>query len=1747
MMFKKFFPLLITTLLSANTLKSSPQTVPLDTPFSIESNSSIFDTTVSYTHKPLLTCKPSLNAIYKIKSDKELKVIPRERLQSDTSYICKYKENAITLQTQPIQVEEYHLLRKERLLRLSFNAPLELKNIKKHIKLYKKEKLATTNLNYKIEQNDKTVLLQITEPISNNTIDLKIEGIPSLKDFSTSFDATKTLIKLDKEKKPMNIADTPQMIALESGEFALRIFLEDTLEGKPEESIEIEGIDNFRLDKDNYIDGEMRKKFKLSDSVYYYTDVISQEFKANSSYMVTLKKGFKNYEELKEDKHYTLNTGDRAKTILFEDDKPYISNSGELGFKSTNIDSATIIVERLLDENLRYFINFDEAKEDKVTRYTKEIFSKKLTLNNQKNKITKQKFKLSNITSDLPFGVYNITLRYEEDGKEKSQNKIIFLSNLAISLNLAKDQAFVTVLSLDKAQPIESAEIELFGANNQLIGLAQTDKNGVAVVSKDKLLDKNPKGIVVTYKKDKNFLALKDTIDSPTPEDILEKEERFKAHIYFQSKLIRPEGELNALITIKDRDFISASKIPIEITLSELYGKVIQTKVYHTDEYGLINFHHQFDNEDRTGNYELFATIGKSIIGSKIFKVESFMPPKIENHISTTKESYYMGEFIESNISTNYLFGAVGSGLSGQISLDSEAVEFRDFKYKQYTFINQNIAKSNREKYLEQKEDIRLDKQGRANIILPTNIRQRVPSILEVMLGVTIMDDTQPVSNYKKLTLYPYRAMVGLRLEKTHFEKGQKLEGKAIIIDPMTKEMINRKLYATIKKTDWHYSYSEGEYNWEKETTVVDNFEINASQKFSRVMHENGDYTIEVHDHLGGHSSSGDFDVWWQDYSNVSPKDSLKTVEIKFENRLYKKGDKLKASIKSPILKGELFITLEGDRVESYQHVSIDNGVAQIEIPIEHDLQRGAYIHASVYRASDSSSNLIPFRAMGYKFIKPNREQHKIGIVIDAPKESRSNTTVALKINSDKKSKLLVSVIDSGILQLANQEDPKIFDFFNEKPSKNLSYYDLYDQLMEYITEGNLISFGAGDGMRKKRKHLPPDLGKRVKPFMIWSGVVEPKENNASIGIDIPEFNGRATIIAIAINQDSIGVASKEITIKDDIMIKPSYPKYTLKGDELEVPIRLFNTTKESKKVILESNVSSNLNLNLTSEAISIPANSSKLIQAKLTAIEIGKGEIVITANFENKKVINSLELPIYNPYTISTKTFKGISNVEETFKVPAKYKDAEVSITLSDNLLGAMRDDLKYLISYPYGCAEQTSSKISAMHYAKAFLKDDKLLRESKNFIRQGIKKLLNMQNSYGEFSYWESGGDINPYASLYTAQTLLELNRNGIDIPSSTIRKIITMLKSVSSSNANYLAKYSEFHRLYSAYILAEDNKLDSSTANMLLEKAFYKKYFLSTLYMSAILKIQGDSKEAEKIYASLPYKLSDYQQKSYRDYSGNFESSSRDMLIHFIIKSRYFNKDQKDLATVQKSLNQIYSTQEKAIALKAISIYLGEPKDSNLNVKLTINGEDESYKRPTSFNIDKITSDTISITPKSGAVSYSIELIKRIPKVLKNELSDTKELSIMREFVDENNQTIDMSKLRQGDKIYSKITIANRGKINNVVVSQRVPSCFSIVNNNIQSTKERFKNININQQYREIRDDRVLHFINLDKKEKYDKATDSHKIVENIGTIFTPFIVTTKGECRVPAVISEAMYDSRLNDYAKDFEMIKIGKSQ
>jgi uncharacterized protein YfaS (alpha-2-macroglobulin family) len=251
----------------------------------------------------------------------------------------------------------------------------------------------------------------------------------------------------------------------------------------------------------------------------------------------------------------------------------------------------------------------------------------------------------------------------------------------------------------------------------------------------------------------------------------------------------------------------------------------------------------------------------------------------------------------------------------------------------------------------------------------------------------------------------------------------------------------------------------------------------------------------------------------------------------------------------------------------------------------------------------------------------------------------------------------------------------------------------------------------------------------------------------------------------------------------------------------------------------------------------------------------------------------------------------------------------------------------------------------------------------------------------------------------------------------------------------------------------------------------------------------------------------------------------------------------------------------------------MYYKNESDKGMDVSLKFNDKELDIDKKSIFQ-EPLKDAKIEINSHSGTVNYNIEVSQYLPKRPHHSISFAKNspLSIMREYVDEKANPIDLSHIKQGELIYSKITIDNTKKLENIVIADRIPACFEIVNERVdkinRATNVRnSRNFTIN--YQDYRDDRVLSFVSLPdplsqneqkltcKRLGYRWSWDNYRLKWSCSVniddklpkkvLFTPLRVVSTGECKLPSVVAEVMYDSRITDYDRKRTTVRVIKEK
>src|SRR5437868_7477436 len=181
-----------------------------------------------------------------------------------------------------------------------------------------------------------------------------------------------------------------------------------------------------------------------------------------------------------------------------------------------------------------------------------------------------------------------------------------------------------------------------------------------------------------------------------------------------------------------------------------------------------------------------------------------------------------------------------------------------------------------------------------------------------------------------------------------------------------------------------------------------------------------------------------------------------------------------------------------------------------------------------------------------------------------------------------------------------------------------------------------------------------------------------------------------------------------------------------------------------------------------------------------------GTAALVFTVAMNGEKDGVKLELPIKHPGNMKIADIEhGAAKDTKTIAVavPADAVPATTQLVVSvdpDGLSG-IEDGLSDLIGYPYGCMEQTTSKMVAMIAARDLAESlaiDGLVGEKLDgFVKAGITRINKQQTAYGGFSLWP-GGEPNAFYTAYGLWGLYLAKQAGYPVDTSRIKEALEYL---------------------------------------------------------------------------------------------------------------------------------------------------------------------------------------------------------------------------------------------------------------------------------------------------------------------------------------------------------------------------------
>ncbi|HEH5491300.1 TPA: hypothetical protein SHD56_001024 [Campylobacter coli] len=1468
---------------------------------------------------------------------------------------------------------------------------------------------------------------------------------------------------------------------------------------------------------------------------------ISANFEPGEKYQVKIAKGLKSNQGLinkGEEANITLQK-DLDPSLVFANDGVFLPSGAEyqVYIKSRNVKKIHLKVSQIFSNNISEYLRYKNlvGKKDDSTQeafyssdgfnyVAKKVIDKKIELKNQKNTWISSALDLSDLKGKS--GIFSVSLSVDANDldykgenvyriiNKASVSKNLIFSNIALSAQNLNKQLVVHARDFSKNEALENVKIELVSKQNQILQSQNTDSNGDAKFQ----IQEDDEILYILASKENQISVLR--FSNPLSTDGYDVEgdqnhEMIKAFIYTDRGVYRAGDSVH--LSVVARENTNPLKHPINFTLiNPKNQKIIENQILKSQNdiyYTQINL----DKNAINGLYRANFNIA-GVEFSKDILVQSVVPNRIKVELNADENRSLDDGNLNYELSSKYLFGALASNLKYQSVVYFSPKNYHNSKYKDYIFTNPSsliISASADDKG-------NLDEKGRvqSSVEIPENILNSQGYNFNARIVSEVFEKGgRSVKAVKDVNLNRYDYFVGMKtLANSYVSEGETIDFYAIVSDLKEKLVSGKTLEYRIYQNDYYWWWDYDSYDeflrsikQDTNTKLIEKGELTSSSepmKFSfNTSNYYGQMFIELIDKESEVSTGQSFYV--SSWGEPSYADVVSSLKIKSDKNKYKIGQSAKIEFES-VAGAKALITLSSNSkiIDRFVMDTKDESTS-IELAMKKEYAPNIYVSVSLFQDYNKIDNDRALRLFGVIPLYVEDENTKLDLELKTPDKILPNSDFEIEIQSkDKRAfNYTVAIVDEGLLDLTDFKTPDIWKGFYAKTGFTLKTYDTYSQIIPKFTGGDSVL----GGLRVDKNR--DDSAQRFKPVALFNTPARSDETGfAKLKFKMPSYMGSVRVMVVANENDAYGSVSKDIQVSAPLVMLETLPRTLKIGDNFTLLTQIFKTENRIKNATLSVRSKNSL-IKISPDTQTIDFKSATnlevMMDANVSDNRIGKELLEFELKSEDYTYKNEIEIDIkpINAYTYENNTSLIKAGESKEFIIKDYILGTtNATLKLSPTPILDMDKRIKYLLNYPYGCIEQTTSAVLPQLFLDKFSTEfDK--QKAINNINAAIERYSNFQTADGGFAYWQGGDESNAWGSNYAGMFLILAKQNGYFVPDSMYERWLKY-------EQNFVQKsvYRDYMmdiKANSLYLLAMAKKPNISEMNLLYDN-------LNTLsteakwQLAAAYKLAGVEDTAKQIAS----KISIEPDSKYSFYT--YGSLVRDeAIIANAYKQIYGTNNEELLQKISDTLlsKDYLSTQSTGYALYALAMGANLENMNENFMDATLKIDDQAYTinqnqmQIFSFNDEK----AIVSANKDIFVSFGVEGVKASENPAFNN-----KISLDRAFYDEKGNKISPSEIGSGQTFYMRISVSlNEGAnyVSNIALTQILPSGWEVSNTLLDDNTPSFIK-NSNYDFIDVKDDKIMWFFGLNKNR-------THHFYIKLNAI-------TPGSYTLSGAYAEAMYD-------------------
>ncbi|MBS9777823.1 MAG: hypothetical protein KGV50_03570 [Gammaproteobacteria bacterium] len=1114
-------------------------------------------------------------------------------------------------------------------------------------------------------------------------------------------------------------------------------------------------------------------------------------------YQVSINKNLQsdNRLNLKEDKTETVNTGMRKPTIRFAATGSVLNNDSDryIAVATANVDNVDVELWQIPANNL------SNGRVQAIIESPKEVSSWKLNsiLEREAEKLFQGTFKVEDtkanetVTTNVFFddligkkqikpGIYVVKAGSTDPNGAQGTQIAFSLANAGFSAYLTDEGLWAELRSLTSTEVVTRQTVTLYSRNNTILGTAQTNKHGVAHFAKP--LISGEQGLRPSHIVSENdgYFAYLDIIDDPV--DLSDKglsgivsNAPLRSWVWSDRGIYRPNDTAHIMWLLKTPEGKPFHSTPIWAELIRPDGKVFIDTMIKADASGAYSFDHYFDNNTRQGNWTLRLSLGKNgaVLANKKIPVSAITPQQVEARIEHIKKPIYGNQDVSFTVKADWLYGAPASDLTTNIS---QHISTRTLDNQQWQDWQIGLHDDSRFEDAYSYDSKQTDQDGKADFTvaigeLPFSTQ---PLALNIKATVNEPSGQQVVTKYNKAISrkQPYIAIKSGKEKTANIalinEKGELQRGGS------TWQLfrVHYNYYWYNNRGSWQYQHNESRQLVTSGSLTFDG----TKPSMVSLPLDDGAWVLVVR---GEHANvAASLPLEYGRYASPKKDNAPDSITITSDKKRYLDGEDVTVHLTAPF-DGLASIKLaNNDSIIKNYEVEFTDGTATFEFEWDDKWDQGLWLMVNAF--NKDQENAHNRRAVGLHWIGGDLQQYSIDLAMDVPETTVPNTKLTIPLHipesqRDETTWVRVAVIDDGLYRLAKASFSNPLLAFWEKEQLNAQFFDIWGNIIRQMKARQAaLRSGAGDdesGDISALKALP-ELDLQLVTF--WSKPIQfDDDGNASVSIDIPQFNGRLRVMAAAWNENRLGASEQTVEVRAPLVGTLYSPAYLSPDDTSSLRLRLHNTT-DKPMTVSAAITALGITLENTSEVtetFSLAPNEIKWVERNFTVDSKDSNRATIDVTVSGDKPLTIHRFIDIRPahYPIKKQSITVLdAGKSEGFPPASNGKAFDRRVFISTRAPFDLENTIHQLSTYPYGCAEQITSKawnnlLLADLIPRYNLSEKELgnasQRESRLF--SSHTKLANYQLQDGGFSLW--GYDSSDmWLTAYIAEFLLDSQKS-------------------------------------------------------------------------------------------------------------------------------------------------------------------------------------------------------------------------------------------------------------------------------------------------------------------------------------------------------------------------------------------------